>query len=590
MTGRRGGQQQQRAEGNRSNPKVRVHNRSRFLVLLVLATATVVVTESARAGCRPVPGSSNLFAAGRVLLLGELHGTRESPDFVDSVVCNALAAELDVIVGLELSRLTQPRLEAYLVSEGTDQDRRALLDDPMWQRSYQDGRTSRAMLRLLDRLRQRRRAGKPVHVVAFDASGRRGNQQRERDMATSLLRSIEVSPQAMHVVLTGNRHSRVFPGVRGDSGYQPMGYVLEQALGSQRVISLDAGHSGGTAWICSPDCGIARLGGRRDGPPGAMEIADETRPAGHRGWYFVGPITASPPASGAFCRHQLEGLRAALSSDYRSFDQTKGEGWRKLAEVQCQPEAALLIEQYLAQNEGLPANQRRNLRFHAGQVLAFEDERTAAIANFEQALDETEPEDATFKWNAYVRATLAFLRGDRDELARQREIVARSAAGGRAPNLHVVDALLEHVGQSYRVAYAAPASAKSNTEVQSAPPRPGPQPAASASAEQWQGHWQAYEYGAKSWTIRFEGRDFHAVVGPDDWYRGKISLRPDKVPAEVDFLIEECRCSFVGETSEAIFVWDGDALTLAAPRPGSPRPTIFDEDSGQLVRLKRIDE
>lgn len=567
-------------------------NRTRIAFLLALALAPPAAAQTLKPGCMPIPGSSGLFAPGKVILLGELHGTKESPAFAASVVCNAVAADLDVIVGLELSGSAQPDVDAYLGSTGAGSDRQRLLNHPLWQRDYQDGRTSRAMFKLIDDVRQLGRKGSPVKIVMFDASGGRGGQQRDRDMAAKLMQSMEAAPRAIHVVLTGNLHSRVFPGVPRNSEYEPMGYILTKALASGRVVSLDVAYAGGTAWVCNPDCGISELGSRKEGPPGAIEMEEKTRPAGHAGWYFVGSIAASPPAAGDFCRSELKLQESMLLSDYTAFDQTMGEGWRRLAEVQCQPEAAQLIDQFLAQNNDLTPGERRNLQFHAGQVLALEGERATAIAHFQQAINNGEAEDSSFKWNAYVRATLAFLRGDRGELSRQREIVAQSAPRrGRVPNLHIVDSLLEHMGQSYRVAYAAPASSSSKPKgtPESPPPVDYSASPTSAPPAKWLGHWQAYEYGTKSWTIRFEGRNFHAVLGVDDWYRGTIALRPEMEPAEIDFLIEDCRCSLVGRTSKAIFAWDGDVITLAAPSPGSPRPTVFDEKSGQIVRLERME-
>ena len=73
-----------------------------------------------------------------------------------------------------------------------------------------------------------------------------------------------------------------------------MGYLLKTTLPSGRVTSLNAGHHGGTAWVCNPDCGISELRDSSDGGPvGSIEIDEKTRPSGHDGWYFVGPITAS---------------------------------------------------------------------------------------------------------------------------------------------------------------------------------------------------------------------------------------------------------------------------------------------------------
>ena len=73
----------------------------------------------------------------------------------------------------------------------------------------------------------------------------------------------------------------------------------------------------------------------------------------------------------------------------------------------------------------------------------------AAIPHFERAINPEESADASFKWSAYVRATLAFLRHDREELAGQRETVSRGRPrGGRIPNLDVVDRLLGNIGES----------------------------------------------------------------------------------------------------------------------------------------------
>jgi uncharacterized protein (TIGR03067 family) len=105
-----------------------------------------------------------------------------------------------------------------------------------------------------------------------------------------------------------------------------------------------------------------------------------------------------------------------------------------------------------------------------------------------------------------------------------------------------------------------------------------------------QGTWQAYDYSAqtKTWLMRFDGRHFRAQAGEDDWYEGRIEIREGDGPAQIDFAIEECRCSYKGMTSEAIYRWDGDSLVVAAPRPGAPRPPRFVEMSGQMMRLQPV--
>jgi uncharacterized protein (TIGR03067 family) len=403
-----------------------------LIVLGLLACAT-----PASAGCEPIEGIQGLLAPGRVLVLGELHGTVESPAFVGDVACHAAESGLDVVVALELSHAAKSDVEAFLRSPGEPADRNDLLSGSLWQRSYQDGRTSRAMADLLGGLARLRGEGHSVHVALFDAQPAGGGQARERAMAANLASSIEASPEAMHIVLTGDAHSRITKGSRRSPDYEPMGYLLSRTIDVERLISLNVSHGGGSAWICAPDCGVALLGGRGPERRWTIEIDEATRPAGHHGWYGVGTIAASPPAVG---EHE---------------------------HVAVQP--------------------------------------------------------------------------DRSPVA------------------------------------------------------PPPEPAArfpSQTAEvlqPFQGSWQAYQYGSKAWTIDIEQRSFRGVLGPDDWYEGKIRLRPDRVPAEIDFMIEDCRCNYRGMTSQGIFRLDGESIILAAPRPGSTRPEAFNPNDGRIVELKRVE-
>ncbi|PTL80173.1 hypothetical protein [Vitiosangium sp. GDMCC 1.1324] len=53
----------------------------------------------------------------------------------------------------------QSRLDTYLASRGTPADQDTLLDGDFWRRPYQDGRSSRAMLELVDQVRALRALG-----------------------------------------------------------------------------------------------------------------------------------------------------------------------------------------------------------------------------------------------------------------------------------------------------------------------------------------------------------------------------------------------------------------------------------------------
>jgi len=102
------------------------------------------------------------------------------------------------------------------------------------------------------------------------------------------------------------------------------------------------------------------------------------------------------------------------------------------------------------------------------------------------------------------------------------------------------------------------------------------------------GRWQVWYTASrsKSYRMEFSGGRFHAVDG-EQWYKGEIVIDAGTDPARIDFTIRECDCTLVGKTSEAIFRWDGEALEIRAPSPGDPRPTAFDEKSGETMRLVR---
>ncbi len=567
------------------------------LLLSVFFCSAAFAGDPPPTPCPAIPGSAGLIEPGSVLLLGELHGTNESPAFVAALACHAVAAGTELVVGLELLESIQSDVNRYLQSPGSEDDRKRLIATNLWQREYQDGRNSRAMLRLIDDLRQLRDDAHPLHVLTFDSGG--PGQQRERGMAANIVASARARPESLHIVLSGNLHTRVTRGARRNADYEPMGYVIRNALPSRKVASLDADHAGGTAWVCAPDCGMVTVSGEAHVPNRTIEIDEATRPAGHAGWYGVGRITASPPASGTFCRNQFEALLPTLDGDYRAFDQTMGEGWRRLGKVECLAEGVALIGRYLEKHPDLTAGEQRILHFHAGQLLARDARAAAAIAQFEQAIDPDEARDASFRWNAYVQATIAFLRNDKDGLLAWREGVAASTPrGGQVPNLAVVDRLIAGFGQGYGAAYAgppAPTREPAPLPAVSTPAIAEEAPATRASSaggevEKWQGFWQAYEYGARAWTIRIDGDSFHGVLGEDDWYQGRIEIRDQTSPAEIDFHIEECRCSYQGQASEGIFQWSGESILLAAPQPGASRPTVFDENSGNLVELKKIEE
>ena len=156
---------------------------------------------------------------------------------------------------------------------------------------------------------------------------------------------------------------------------------------------------------------------------------------------------------------------AFLSLDFEAFDQTPETGWRPLDRRGEYLEAAHLIDAYRERRAGLDGGEHTILAFHDAQEYAFAGRDETALERLSQAeypsaaLDRQPSEDKAFglAWNAYVQATAAFLRHDRKRLSELREVIARAPLlNGKPMNLDVVDRLLAHFDESYKVAYGSP--------------------------------------------------------------------------------------------------------------------------------------
>lgn len=178
-------------------------------------------------------------------------------------------------------------------------------------------------------------------------------------------------------------------------------------------------------------------------------------------WIYLFLLTASPlqiDCEAAFERSVEEGV---LDLDFAAFDQDLDGGWRTLASMGCDAQAALLLDRFIAENEPSPS-ERVILKFHAGQSYAFAGDESTAAQRISQSLYadsviETREKpfaDRLLSWNAYVNATLAFLRKDADALKRHRqEMAAHADLRINQVNLKVVDRFIRHFDGSYKQAY-----------------------------------------------------------------------------------------------------------------------------------------
>jgi len=267
--------------------------------LMLLASLLTAAPGAFAEACPAIAGSDELLVAGGVVLLGEMHGTEESPALLAGLACRAAEAGLAVRVGLEVDVAEAAAVESFLGSGGEAPDVERLLAGPFWTRDYQDGRSSRAMAGLLADLGALRRSGRPVTVFPF--SHETAGTDRDAAMAGTIAGHLTAAgDEAVTLVLTGNLHSRTRVGSPWDPAFEPMGYHLATGLPQREIVSLDVCHGGGSAWICTggsaADCGERSLGpSRAQGPPG-IRLGSGAEAEGHDGAYCVEALHASPPA------------------------------------------------------------------------------------------------------------------------------------------------------------------------------------------------------------------------------------------------------------------------------------------------------
>jgi hypothetical protein len=164
------------------------------------------------------------------------------------------------------------------------------------------------------------------------------------------------------------------------------------------------------------------------------------------------PLAQSPKD----CSLKPDQLDALLALPFMSFDQDHSGGWRALANRGCRLAAAMLIDTYIVDERAeMNTSQREDLYFHAGQLYAMVDLRQLAVRRVLRSLNLHEPPDADLAWNTYVLATAAFLRGDRDELAHQRNLLAAAKSTRENKiNLGVIDGLAKCFDKGYNDAYS----------------------------------------------------------------------------------------------------------------------------------------
>ena len=199
-------------------------------------------------------------AGRRFVVLGEMHGTAETPAIAGELAARWATGEhrQPVLLGLEITSADQARVDRYLASRGTPADRADLLAGEHWTEPTHDGRDSVAMAGLIERMRALRAAGGNVSIALFDAPGK---GERNARMAAALRSAIAAHPRARVLVLTGNVHAMTGKPPEMFSEGKPYKLPMTTArhLADLHPVSIDVRAMQGDLWICQETCGRKTL-------------------------------------------------------------------------------------------------------------------------------------------------------------------------------------------------------------------------------------------------------------------------------------------------------------------------------------------
>lgn len=262
--------------------------------LLAVLVAAPLAAEAAPAERAVENAARELLAqadALRPLLIGEIHGTQETPALLASMLRQGSGRPW--LLGLEIPRQEQERIDAFLRSDGGARARAALTGGAFWTREQQDGRSSEAMLQLIDAVRALRRSGRDIQVVCFDDVAEDGSaRDRDARMAQALRTALATERHRRAVALMGNYHARIGRGAPWDAQQEFLGWHLRDLS----PLSVDVGAPTGSSWVCNPDCGVYRFGADRTPGDGVLRMAAQADEKGYVGTLTLPRFTASPPA------------------------------------------------------------------------------------------------------------------------------------------------------------------------------------------------------------------------------------------------------------------------------------------------------
>ncbi|UHH10031.1 calcium-binding protein [Luteimonas fraxinea] len=190
----------------------------------------------------------------RLVVLGEMHGTREIPLLAGDLV-ERWSTSGPVLLALEIPAREHPALREVVTGGGTEALIDGLRQRPWWTLSpdQSDGRRSEDVLSLVQRIGALRGEGRDVTILAFDPRSQRCFEldNCEAAMAHVLRRAYDAFPRGRILVVTGNVHAmrKRPPNAPALFPQMPMTAHLRDLV----PVSIDISAARGAFWACMDD-------------------------------------------------------------------------------------------------------------------------------------------------------------------------------------------------------------------------------------------------------------------------------------------------------------------------------------------------
>ncbi|MEE4245184.1 MAG: hypothetical protein V2I33_07220 [Kangiellaceae bacterium] len=253
-------------------------------IFVLLAALFVFTFTRVASACNDIPTDlKSLLNPGHLLLFGESHGTKQYPKKISDVVCYLSENGRVVNIGLELPSDISDELNRFITNK--DISEKTVLKHPIWHQKFQDGRTSQAMLRLIQDMKVLNQRKNNISLFSFDEWNFKPSE-RDKSMARNVYDNFNY--QAVNIVLVGNLHSSRSNHANAQSS------LIDFLSDRLKITSVLFRSQGGYSWYCRPECGRWPSKGK---PKKIVVEFYQDSEINHHDWVWnIGPTESSAPA------------------------------------------------------------------------------------------------------------------------------------------------------------------------------------------------------------------------------------------------------------------------------------------------------